>query len=244
MKNNNNLGTLLSVETYSNLNCSNLNLNKNTFRQNILSENAIAPTAHFSPSGLKPTTEKEPIEDLEGNNVVGSTTNKKVYKKGFRRLDPNEKYDIIALQVSKLRLEGRYKRAKVYVSLKEENDKDFSIFLAGAFTSSKHELYRGCTQSNIVKEVIDAYFDTFPDCMVARLHYKSINGYITDFHRKNTKNMLISMHMEDNIYIATVFLYNEYIRIPLDNELTPSMKKYYDYYGIYKPEIILEHDDE
>jgi len=75
------------------------------------------------------------------------------------------------------------------------------------------------------------------------LRYKSITGYITDFHKKNTKSAIIGIHKDSNDnFICTLVLYYELIEIPLTNPTTQKQKDYYIAHGTY--DAYDEFDDE
>lgn len=251
MKNNIDLGTLIDFEMYNNTNSikgTDMKRYSKTLQQPIAVDNDSAPTALTSaPQAFQAATE----EEEERNNVCGSLgvngngTQTQVMSNtpGFVRLNPHATYDRISIQLANYRDNGRYRRANVYVALKESTEQKFNVWLTGAATNCKTELYRGCKNSQAVKDVIDALFDKYPDIMIARLRYKSINGYITDFHKKNTKSAIIGIHKDsENNFISTLVLYYEMIEIPLTNPTSYRQKDFYIAHGIYDAND--EFDDE
>lgn len=237
------LGTVVGEKNAnSNLN-SNLNLNKNlnmnTFHPE--GENGCAPEAHLVPKNRG-------VAEPQSNNVLGfggvMAALPKPTKPGFRRLSYNDKYTEINVQIGNVRDEGRDMRCRVYVSLREEKDKKYSIFLSGAATSSKKELIRGAKQNKQVLDVIDYFKARYPGSMIARLHYKPVNGFSTDFHKKNLKSAILCVHEGTDGLCATLYLLGELIEIELNQELSKKQQTYYSAAGIYRNEFDQFIDDE
>ena len=166
----------------SNLNV-NENMNMNTFRQ---IENDCAPEAHLVPE--KPLVAERPENNvLAFGGVMAAQPKTQPSKKGFKRLNTQAIYNEINVQVSNIRDMGRYMRCRIHVSLKEDIDRSYSVFLSGAATSSKYELIAGAKDNEQVLSVINNFMTRQPGCMIARFHYKPVKGFITDFHKKNLK---------------------------------------------------------
>ena len=237
------LGTLIGEKNNSNSNLNlNLNLNKNTFRPCSGSENDSAPEARDIPK-------EEDLRAKPENHVVGfggvMAAQPKKAKFGFRRLSHNDHYTEINIQIGNIREEGRYMRCRVYVSLKDQYDKKYSIFLSGAATTSKKELIRGAKQNQQVIDVIETLKTMNPDSMIARLHYKAVNGYQTDFHKKNLKSAILSIYEDNGILNARLYLLGEFIDIELNQKLTKKQQEYYSAAGIYRNQLEqFDNDDE
>jgi hypothetical protein len=231
------LGTLIGEKNNSNSNSKlnlNLNLNKNTFRPCLGNENDSAPEARVSPKEERLASEPEKI--VVGFGGVMAAQPKKS-KFGFRRLSHNDHYTEINIQVGNVREEGRYMRCRVYVSLKDQYDKKYSIFLSGAATNSKKELIRGAKDNQQVIDVIETLKNLNPESMIARLHYKAVNGYQTDFHKKNLKSAILSIYQDNGILNARLYLLGEFIDIELNQSLTKKQQEYYVAAGIYRNEL-------
>lgn len=237
------MGTIINVPSAnSNLNSNlnlNLNLNKNTFHPS--GENGCVPEARFSPK--EEVVRRKPVDNVLGFESV-MATQPKPSKLGFRRLSHNDLYTEINVQIAHVREEGRDMRCRVYVSFKEQMDKKYSIFLSGAATSSKKELVRGAKQNKQVLDVIDYFKNKFPEAMIARLHYKPVNGYITDFHKKNIKSAILCIHENNNVLTSTLYLLGEFIEIDLNNQLSKKQQEYYSATGVYRNELDQFNDDE
>lgn len=239
----NDLGTLVNGKnsnSNSNFNLNlNKNLNKNTFHP--VDENGCAPKAHLVPKNQR-------VAEPQSNNVLGfggvMAAQPKTYKNGFRRLSYDDKYTEINVQIGNVRDEGRDMRCRVYVSLKDELDKKYSIFLSGAATSSKKELIRGAKQNEHVLAVIEHFKSRYPESMIARLHYKPVNGYSTDFHKKNLKSAILCIYENDGVLSCTLYLLGELIEIELNEKLSKKQQQYYSAAGIYRTDLDQFEDDE
>ena len=232
------LGTLVTGEMYykdKNKEAQwNGNMNSKTLQA---TDNECAPTAlAIAPKAFQASSDEEEIREnfcgLLGGN--GSRPKPISTKPGYKRLDPEAKYDRICIQMSNLRGTGKTKRANIYVSLKEDNENKFSVFLTGAMTNAKAELYRGCKNSPAVKDVIDALFNKYPDMIIGRLRYKSVNGFISDFHKKNTKSAIVGVYKNhEDVYVAVLVIYYEFIEIPLTHPLSEKQQGWCVYQGIH-----------
>lgn len=222
-----------------------LNSNMNSKTLQATDNVSAAPPLAIASKAFQAISEEEEVrENLCGLLGFNGTAPKPIsVKPGYKRLDPNAKYDRICIQMSNLRGKGRNIRANVYVSLKEDNENKFSVFLSGAMTNAKAELYRGCKNSQSVKDIIDTLFNTYPDIIIGRLRYKSVNGFISDFHKKLTKSAIIGVYKNsEDVYIAILVLYYEFIEIPLNHPLSEKQQDWCVYQGIHNE--YEEFDDE
>jgi hypothetical protein len=239
------LGTLINAEMYYKFKEKEKeNKNSNTLQQ---TDNVNAPSALFCPSGLSgPLSGKDVLRDsvcgpLGGNGSIAQ--NQPISTKpGFVRLDPHTNYTRIAIQIGNIRESARYSRANIYISLQPDNLQKYNTFLTGAATNSKSELYRGCRSGNHVKNIIDDMFARYKKIMIARLRYKPVSGYITDFHKPLTKAAVVGITIIDDVFTAIFNLYNTEYIIPLDDILSIKQKKYYEAQGTYSE--VIELDDE
>jgi hypothetical protein len=233
----NDLGTVVGEKnSNSNLNLNlnkNINLNKNTFRPGS-DENDGAPEVRCVP-------EKPLVAEPGVNSVVGfggvMAAQPKIDKMGYKRISTSAIYTEINVQISNVRDEGKNMRCRVYVSLKESTDKQYSVFLSGAMTTSKYELVRGAKENQQVLGVINSFKGRRPDSMVGRLRYKPLRGFASDFHKKNLKSALIMIYENNGMLEAEFYLLGEFITIPLDQKLSLKQQKYYDACGIYRLEL-------
>jgi len=247
------LGTLVNVDMYYNYNVKeskrNSKDNSKTFSRTSCVNDSAPSALAVAPQAFQAVSDK----DIERNNVCGllggngSTTQNQPISQvpGYVRLDPQVHYDRISIQLGNYRVSGknnRYRRSNVYVSLQESTKQTYNVFLTGAATNSKTELYRGAKNSQLVKDVIDTMFDQYPNIMIARLRYKPVGGFISDFHKPLTKSAILGINKEDDDFIAILFLYNEFIEIPLVDPLSNKQKGMYIAQGTFND--YLEFDDE
>lgn len=253
MKKHIDLGTLIGADMYYDLDYDSLKGSKGnskTFsRTSCVNDSAPSALAVASKAFQASSEEEEVGENLCGLlGVDGSATqNQQVISRvpGFVRLNPNAKYDRISIQMGNYRVNGkqnRYRRSNVYVSLRESTENEFNVFLTGAATNCKTELYRGAKNSQLVKDVIDAMYSQYPDIMIARLRYKPVDGFISDFHKSLTKSAMLGLIQRDDDFIAILFLYNEFIEIPLTYPITEKQQGKYVAHGVY--DDYEEFDDE
>lgn len=246
------LGTLIGADMYYDYDYDSLKgskCNSKTSSHTLCVDDSAASPLAIAPQAFQAADEEEEVRDnvcgLLGGN--GSTTQNQVISKvqGFVRLNPHVKYDRISIQMGNYRLNGannRYRRSNVYVSLRESTEQEFNVFLTGAATNSKSELYRGAKNSQLVKDVLDAMFHQYPDIMIARLRYKPVDGFITDFHKPLTKSAILGINKENDDFIAILFLYHEFIEIPLTYPITEKQQGKYVAHGVY--DDYEEFDDE
>lgn len=252
MKNNIDLGTIINADMYYDYNYDSLKgskCNSKTCSHTSCGNDSAAPPLAVASKAFQASSEEEEVgEDICGLlGVNGSTTQIQPIsnKPGYIRLNPMAKYDRISIQMGNYRTNGkndRYRRSNVYVSLRENTEQEFNVFLTGAATNSKSELYRGAKNSQLVKDVLDAMFSQYPDIIIARLRYKPVDGFISDFHKSLTKSAILGINKEDDDFIGILFLYNEFIEIPLTYPITERQQGKYIAHGVY--DDYEEFDDE
>ena len=209
---------LQNVEMYSNSN-SDMKENKkeNTFQHDYVGNVQVPAAPLFPPAPSEP----EVIEK----------------QRGLRRLSTEDLYNEIGVQVNNIRNEGRYSRMNVYISIREENDKRYSIFLAGAATDCMTELRRGAKEDKTVLDIISTFKEEHPDCLIGRLHYRAVRGVkTTNFHRKLLRHVLIAVY-DNNGLEAELFLLGDWYKIPLNSELSAKQQEIYKAAGIWRLEL-------
>lgn len=222
----------------------NQNKNMNTFQQSTRSSTSdyvnvgeASPPAFASQASSRPGSGRKYQEKPE---VLAE-----------RKLGKNDVYEEIHIQVNKLQIGDRHSRAKVYVSLKRDNDINFSTFLSGSVTSALYETIATANEKkeyNIIKliqSLKDKYGDN--DLVVGRLKYKPRNNFKTDMHRSIIPHVLIAIYRDeyDNIQCC-LYILNEKFECVMNtnDELKGKQKQYYDMVGIYrgKPQVMSEDD--
>jgi hypothetical protein len=221
------------VEMYSNSNSNRNekgNLNVNRF-QHLDVENRVAPEALISSTGASHPGVKEDQRNTG---------------KGYRMLSTNDLYVEIGVQINNIRLEGRYNRINVYVSVKEEMDSKYSIFLSGSATNCLTELRRGAKEDKIVLDTIETFISEHKNCLVGRLHYKAPKGVkMSNFHRKLLRHTMIAIYNNSDDEPETeLYMLGDWYTIPLNLELSKKQKELFDAAGIWRREMEQFDDNE
>jgi len=223
-------GTLIIDETYS---------NTNTEIEKVLELELEYVSSHDENAGAQAPVIAAQVAALgrmkEDRGIPKTGSPGKVTSNpvaGFRRVSTNDYYTDISVQLGAIKTEGRYKRAKIYVSIKSETDRAFSIFFTGACTSSITEIKRGAVDNKPLLSIIDE-FHSKNSLLIARLRYKPINGFITDFHRQNLKHALVTIYELDDQMVAELYLLGEYYIIPLSDELSKKQGEFYQATGMW-----------
>ena len=236
-----------NVVIYSN---SELNLKKNMNMNRLrplVDDNPLTPPASIS-SLITPSAsgEEKDLSTLFGLNgpVMAARPTKTIF--GFERISRDDVYVQIDVQVNKLRLDGKYKRAKVYISLKRDTDQRFSIFLASSVTTSLSELHRGMKKKKeTVLQMLEILYTRNSKAMIGRTHYKAPRGVKTeDFHRKLMTGAMCSLYQIDNEWFLDLLLIGELYTIPLEKPTNEKQSKVYSLVGSYKNDMEEFDDDE
>lgn len=244
------LATTLDVVMYSNTNSIS---NKNGIRNgtgtridyNTCVDNLVAQAPLLPVKAQGPLVRKDQGIPEDHLFLELDPPDKRIDPIGYKRLNTNDKYVEIGVQIGHVRTEGRYMRSKVYISLKNETDKKYSVFLAGAATSCLTELKRGAKENHAVLSTIETMWEEHPGSMIARLHYKPVKCQTTNFHRKLLKHAIINIFVNDDEELeASLYLLDDWISIKLDHELTTKQKEYYKAAGIYRTELEQFENDE
>lgn len=221
MKQNIDLGTLISMDTgemYYNSNYNsekNCNSNCNTFRPETRTVNVVGASAHPIPSEPYGPGVRENQRDhnvLRGNN-------------GQLNLNPNHHYVHIEAQLLDIRSNdnGSRYRAKMYYSLKTINDTKFTIKLISHLTSNINEIIR---QANTVKDnpllnVINSYKNrNFKELMLGHIKYRSNNGFIGNRERYNHPGALAALYEYEDTLVTELWMFYDAYKITLDNDPT------------------------
>lgn len=212
------------AEIYSDKDKLNLNLN---LKYNRFQQSTLLPSENLG--GQAPSLQESP----SGQGMRESREDRKP-----RRLSPEERYVQIAVQMAHIRTGTRTNRAKVYISLMSDDSNLYNVKLSGALTNDMFEIKRGAKDKQQVHDVIDQFINRHhEDLMLARLHYRANLYFNKEFTRKNLTSVLLAVYPENDILVAELFIYNEFIKIPLDEELSAGQKKYYNCAGNWKQDL-------
>lgn len=158
--------------------------------------------------------------------------------RGYRRLSTEDYYTEIGVQINNIRNEGRYSRINVYVSVKDELDSRYSIFMSGAATDCMTELRRGAKEDKTVLDIISTFNSEHPGCLIGRLHYKAPRGVKTsNFHRKLLRHVLIAIYENEDEFQVELYMLGEWYTISLNSQLTKKQKEIFQAAGIWRREM-------
>lgn len=202
-------------------------------------ESVSAPMAQFpsSPSGSYERDTKEYLKSVETNNL------EKPKKNIPRKVSLEDYYTQINMSVNEIRRGKRTDRMNAYLSIKDENDKKFTIFLRSSLTSSNDETFRSIRNSNNGKTLENALIEISNNCpsnakfFTGRLRYNPRRFKIEDDHKTNLKSAVLGVYDYGDKMTAVLFLLNEYYVIELTDDLTTKQQNTFDFTGFYKREI-------
>jgi hypothetical protein len=236
---NNNIVPIDSAEMYynSNRSCSYSysysTLQQSTDPRGPTDESVGAPEAPSSPnpSGY-PSGRKD--QGIPGLGSVRKNIPKKVSTEHI--------YTQINASINEIRRGTRTDRMNLYLSLMEENDKKFSIYLRSSLTTSNDETYRSLKKTDnriLLKELEDmmANCPNSSKLFTGRLRYNPRRFKIEDEHRTNLKSGLVSVYDHGKSMTVILFLLGEYYVIEMSDDLTKKQKSIFDLTGSWKREI-------
>ena len=203
---------------------------ENTFQQSSANVDTASPYPCASHGASRFSGRKTEESWLLKNKQVPSFE-----QLGERAVNPEHKYSEIRLFLSNIR-EGRVQRVNAYLSIKEENDKKFTIFLRSSLTSALHETFRSISASSnqYLHECAEDCVAAHPNgLMLGRLRYTPKSGFVTDKHRKSLRSGLLGIYSDDTGLHATLYLLNEVYEFELTEDLTSKQKTYYEVGGIW-----------
>ena len=187
-----------------------------------------APTAPISSSGAShPGVKKDQRNTGEP-------------KKNIPRKVSNEHFYVqINMSVNEIRRGKRTDRINAYLSLRDENDKKFTIFLRTNLTTANDETFRSIRKSDnkILEEALIEIGSNCPSnakFFSGRLKYNPRRFKIEDEHKTSLKNAVIGVYDYGTSMTAVLFLFNEYYVIELTDDLTEKQQGTFDFTGSYK----------
>jgi hypothetical protein len=152
--------------------------------------------------------------------------------KAEKKLSPNYLYEEIHIQINKIRDGDRHTRMNFYISLKTDNDIQFSTFLSGTATSATYETISQATKNKeySMLEKIKEYKELHGNnLLLGRMKYKPINGYKTELHKTLIPHVLLAIYPVGDIFHATLKLLDEEIHFELTKEVEGKQKEFYDF---------------
>lgn len=228
-----------NAEMYYNYSCSgsysysDSTLQQSTGPSDPTNESVSAPEAQFSspsPSGTDVEKAKEVRKSVE------------VRKNVPRKISLNDYYVQINMSVNEIRRGKRTDRMNAYLSIREDNDKKFGIYLRASLTSSIDETFRSIrkTDNRILEQ---ALIDMGSNCpsdakfFSGRLRYNPRKWKIEDEHKTNLKSALIGIYDYGTHMTCTLFMLGEWYVIELSDDLTTKQQGMFDFTGIYERDV-------
>jgi hypothetical protein len=202
-------------------------------------EPVVAPEApsSFTPSA---TTERRP-EDTgkSGENQSGPKTARKNIP---RKVSTEDYYDQINISINDIRITKRSKRMTAYLSLKDTNDKKFSIYLRCCLTSSLDETLRSIkrTDNRILEEqfhLMSEQLQPGGKLLMGRLRYNPRRFKIEEEHKTLLKSALLTVYDYGTHMEALFYLLGEHYAIMLTDDITEKQKGIFDFTGSFKRDM-------
>lgn len=220
------------AEMYYNYNSSgSYSYSDSTLQQS--NESVVAPKAlisSFSPSGPDEKKTKEYQKSVE------------VRKNVPRKISLEDYYVQINMSVNEIRRGKRTDRLNAYLSIRDENDKKFTIFLRSSLTTATDETFRSIrkTDNKILEEALMEMGSNCPNnakFFSGRMRYNPRKWKIEDEHKTNLKSALIGIYDYGTHMTATLFMLNEWYVIELSDDLTTKQQGMFDFTGIYERDV-------
>lgn len=219
-----------SSSSYS---CSDSTLQQSTEPSAPTSESVKAPEApvsSFSPSGPDEKKAKEYRKTEE------------VRKNVPRKVSLEDYYAQINVSVNEIRRGKRTDRMNCYISLRDENDKKFTIFLRSSLTSSTDETFRSIrkTDNKILEEALLEMGGGCPNeakFLCGRVRYNPRKWKIEDEHKTNCKSVLVGIYDYGKHMTCVIFLLGEWYVIELTDDLTTKQQGTFDFTGSWAREV-------
>jgi hypothetical protein len=194
-------------------------------------ESVIAPTALISSSGASHPGVKEDQRN------TGSPR-----KNIPRKVSLEDYYVQINMSVNEIRRAKKTDRMNCYLSLRDDNDKKFTIFLRSSLTSSNDETYRSLRKTDN-QALIEALMEIESNCpkdakfFSGRLRYNPRRFKIEDEHKTNLKSAVIGIYDHGDRMTAVLFLLNEFYIVQLSDDLTTKQQGTFDLTGSFQRDV-------
>jgi len=194
----------------------------------------VAPEALISsPGASHPLVKKDQRETKKSGEVRKNVP---------RKISLEDYYVQINMSVNEIRRGKRTDRMTAYISVRDENDKKFTIFLRSSLTTSTDETFRSIRKTNNIA-LEDALLEIGGNCpndakfFSGRLRYNPRRFKIEDEHKTNLKSAIIGIYDYGDRMTAILFMLNEYYVIELSDDLTEKQQGTFDFTGIFQRDI-------
>lgn len=194
----------------------------------------VAPEAPFSSSGAShPGVKKD-----QRNTGKSGEPRKNIP----RKLSTQDYYVQINISVNEIRRGKRTDRMTAYLSLRDENDKKFTIFLRSSLTTAIDETFRSIRKTDnkiLEKALIDIGSNCPKDAKFfsGRLRYNPRRFKIEDEHKTNIKSALLGVYDYGTKLTAVLFLFDDYTVFDLTDDLTEKQQGTFNFTGSYQIDI-------
>lgn len=184
-------------------------------------ESVTAPKAHFSSSSPSGTDEKK---------------SKEIRKNIPRKLSREHYYVQINISVNNVSRGKRTTRMTAYMSIKEDNDKKFTIFLRSSLTSAIHETIRLLKEHDnkfLHEKLIEMQMNCPKEAkfLCGRIRYNPRQWKLEDEHKPNHSAAIIGIYDFTTHLECVLFLFDEPYVFSLTDDLTEKQQSTYDYAG-------------
>lgn len=197
------------------------------------------------PSG--PTNESVPapsalVSSPAASQPLVKEDRKEVRKNVPRKISLEDYYTQIRMSVNEIKRGKRTDRMTAYLSIKEENDKKYSIYLRSSLTTATDETYRSLRKSDN-RPLIDALTTIESNCpsnakfFSGRLRYNPRRFKIEDEHKTNLKSAVLGVYDFGTHMTAVLFMLNEWYVIELNDDLTEKQQGTFNFTGLYQTDI-------
>lgn len=180
---------------------------------------------------------------LTGASHPGVRENQEKIKKNIpRKISLEDYYTQIRMSVNEIKRGKRTDRMIAYLSVKEENDKKFSIFLRSSLTTANDETYRSLrkTDNRVLINALNTIQLNCPNnakFFSGRLRYNPRRFKIEDYHKTNLKSAVLGVYDFGTNMTAVLFMLNEFYVIELTDDLTTKQEGIFDFTGSYEVDI-------
>ena len=234
------LGTEINAEVYYNYNVSgSCSYSDSTVQHS--DETVSAPEAPFSSQAQGPLVK-------EDRKNTGQPKSGEPRKNVPRKVSSEDYYVQINMSVNEIRRGKRTTRMNAYLSLKDDNDKKFSIYLRSSLTSSLDETLRSIKKTD--NRTLEEQFTQLkaicpPDAklLMGRLRYNPRRFKIEDEHKTNLKSALLAVYDYGTHMDAVLYLLHEHYAIQLTDDLTEKQNGIFDFTGSLARDIEEEKND-
>jgi hypothetical protein len=236
---------LKNAEVYYNSSCSgscsssDSTVQQSTGPSDPTNETVVAPEALFS---LTPSARDERRPEDTGKSGEDQSGPKIVRKNIPRKVSMEDYYDQINISINDIRETKRTKRMTAYLSLKDTNDKKFSIYLRCCLTSSLDETLRSIKKTD--NRVLEEQFHLMSEqlqrggkLLMGRLRYNPRRFKIEEEHKTLLKSALLVVYDYGTHMEVLFYLLGEHYAIMLTDDITTKQKGIFDYTGSFKRDL-------